>query len=439
VHKTCVISRILPGSVVATLLSLGKLFRLSIVAFVVLSAILFGGPITSGAVFLLLPAPHPAVDHDLPADYEPVHKGGVDLATGLYVRENEDLIVRGTPALILRRTYLSRYRVSKEFGIGTTHAGEQYLIGDGQRFQWVSLIQANGSRVTFTRTSPGSFLVNAMYEHVSTPSEWRKARLGWTGRWSLRRADGTLLTFQSCGQGAAGVCSIVQSRDADGHAIYYRRDRSGRLLKMEAGDRWIAFDYDAQGRVTRAHASTSQHVRYEYDEPGRLRIVTSSEGTVRRYTYTDRDELATISEPGVSIENIYKNDRVARQINRFDDDPDPLTFDFTYHAVGNDVVRTDTRRSDGTWSQYTWSENRYATSEIWGHDGAVPATFTYERDPATNLVSALTLTCPDRTGRPLRHSSLVRPNNEDWRKWDMLQTHCSWRVRKPRPEHTTPR
>jgi ABC-type antimicrobial peptide transport system permease subunit len=77
---------------------LRKLLRLSIVAFVVFLAILFGGPLTSGAVCLLLPAPSPAVDHDLPADYEPLHKGGVDLATGLYVRENEDLIVRGTPA-----------------------------------------------------------------------------------------------------------------------------------------------------------------------------------------------------------------------------------------------------------------------------------------------------------------------------------------------------
>ncbi len=62
--------------------------------------------------------------------------------------------------------------------------------------------------------------------------------------------------------------------------------------------------------------------------------------------------------------------------------------------------------------------------------GSESATFTYERDPATNAVTSLTLTCPDRTGRPLRHSSLVRNNNEDWIKWDLMQTRCSLNTRR---------
>jgi hypothetical protein len=57
---------------------------------------------------------------------------------------------------------------------------------------------------------------------------------------------------------------------------------------------------------------------------------------------------------------------------------------------------------------------------------------TYERDPATNTITALTVTCPDRTGRPLRHSSLIRGGNEEWIKRDLLQTHCSWRARRGR-------
>jgi hypothetical protein len=88
------------------------------------------GPLRSGAWFLLLPTFTRSRPHDLPAGYVAFHKGSVDFATGLYVRHDEDLIVRGTPPLIVHRAYLSRYRVSKQFGIGATHEGEWYLIGD---------------------------------------------------------------------------------------------------------------------------------------------------------------------------------------------------------------------------------------------------------------------------------------------------------------------
>jgi hypothetical protein len=158
--------------------------------------------------------------------------------------------------------------------------------------------------------------------------------------------------------------------------------------------------------------------------------VSASDGTVHQYTHTERDELATIDEPGTSIENIYDaNGRVVRQVNRYPDE-DPYIFDFKYRLENQNVVQTDTVRSDGTWSTYTFDASRYTTSEVRGSKGFEPAVFTFERDPRTNAITALSLTCPDRTGRPLRHSSIVRDGNEEWIKWDLLQTHCSWR--KPR-------
>jgi hypothetical protein len=76
----------------------------------VLAVFVFSGPVLSGAVFLLLPAPESSATFERPGSYEPLHKGHVDLRTGLYIRRNEDVVVRGTPALVLRRTYLSGYR-----------------------------------------------------------------------------------------------------------------------------------------------------------------------------------------------------------------------------------------------------------------------------------------------------------------------------------------
>jgi YD repeat-containing protein len=179
-----------------------------------------------------------------------------------------------------------------------------------------------------------------------------------------------------------------------------------------------------------AYTGTGDEVRYEYAHGGRLARVTARDGTTRRYTYTDRDQMATIDEPATTIENVYNGDgRCIRQVNRFPGDAEPYTFDFTYTITGNAVVETHTSRSDGTWSRYTFGENMHTTSERWGSEGMEAATITYERDPATSIVTALTVTCPDRTGRPLRHMSLVKPGWEEWTKRDLLETYCSSRKR----------
>ena len=401
-----------------------RLRRVAVGLCLAILLLIFGGPVASGAVFLLLPTPE--TNDPAPVDaHEPLHRGGVDLPTGLYIRRNDDLVVDGAPALVLRRTYRSGDRIARHLGIGTTHDAESYLTGDGKTFQWITLIMPGGVHVRFERTSPGTSFFGAMFEHRTTPGEWRGARLGWTGmHWALRRRDGSLMLFQGCAGG--GTCSIVRARDQWGRITQYRRDRAGRLVRMEGSDhRWIAFDYDARDRVSRAYASNNTEVRYTYDERGRLQTVVSSDGTLRRYTYTDFDEMATMLEPGTDIENAYADGRCVRQINRYPD-AEPFTFRFSYRVQNGAVVQTDSDRSNGSWVRYTWSPAMYATSETWGCNELAPAVFTYERDLRTNAVTALTVTCPDRTGRPLRHSSFVRAGFEDDVKLDVLRTHCSW-------------
>jgi YD repeat-containing protein len=364
------------------------------------------------------------------AEHRPTQRANRVVATGLYIRENEDLIVPGKPALVLRRTYLSRYHVSRQFGVGTTHNGEEFLVGDSERFQWVAVVVATGTSMKFKRISSGTSYRNALYAYDETSPDWRDSRLGWAGlKWVLRKQNGVVTMYRGCGRNRDSNCSILESRYPDGYVIYYRRDRTGRLLKMEdGGARWIRFEYDPRNRISRAYDSTGRDVRYEYDGRGRMAQATASDGAVRRYIYTDLDELATIEEPGTSIENTYENGRCIRQVNRYPD-AEPYTFTFTYLVENDAIVRTHTKHSDGTWTEYTWGPDRYATGEVLGSEGYDPAAFTYERDPATKAVTALTLTCPDRRGKPLRHSSLVAPGREEWLKWDLMRTHCSWNRR----------
>ena len=106
-----------------------------------------------------------------------LHKGGIDLATGLYTRENDDLVVQGSPVLVLRRTYLSGYRVSKESRDWDDAPRRDDVIGDGESFQWAALILARGSRINFKRVTPGNTILNARFVHEETAGEWQGAEL----------------------------------------------------------------------------------------------------------------------------------------------------------------------------------------------------------------------------------------------------------------------
>jgi YD repeat-containing protein len=407
---------------------LKKLLVALVLTALTLVAGVFGGAVSSGAMLLMLPGAGPGRHQDLSESYRPIHKGYVDQSTGFYTRENDDLVVRSTPPLILRRTYRSGYRVSRQFGIGTTHPGEVWLRGDGQKFQWAELVLASGHRMPFHRTSPGTSFFNAMYLHRSPRGEWDGARLGWTGLdWVMRLPDGGVSHFLPCARPET-YCSITQERDADGHVIRYVRDPNRRLQKMMAEDGWIAFDYDNHDRIVRAYASTTDEVRYHYDERGRLSLAVSKSG-LYRYAYTTRDELETMTEPGKVTINTFDSDgRVIHQVTAFDGDPVMYTFTFKYKVDGDRVTQSKSERWDGSRSLYEYNEDLYVIAETQSAGGS-EVTFSYERDPQTNAVSSLRLTCPDRTGRPLGHFSIVR-GNEEWIKRDLMQSRCSFKTRR---------
>ena len=356
--------------------------------------------------------------------HTPLHKGTIDLATGLYIRINEDLVVQGSPVLALQRTYVSGHRASYEFGIGASHSGEDYLIGDSQTFQWAALILARGTRIDFKRVTPGATQVNARFAHKETATEWSGAELSWTRtNWTLKKRDGSVLVFRACGKGS--LCSIIQSTDPQGRTIHYRRNAAGRLQKMEAAKgRWIALHYDSQGRIERAFDSLKRDVRYKYDARGRLERATGSDGSIRRYGYTDLDELEQIEEPGTSTTNTYQDGRCIRQANWYPE-RDPYVFEVKYQVDGRRVHRTRISESNGNWREYAWDDRKSSVSETFGRKGSEPVLVMFERDPESRRMTSLTISCRDRQGRPVRQATDVRKGEEELLKRALVKKYCS--------------
>lgn len=360
-------------------------------------------PLSSRAVLPAAPPWALAFDHFVPRSDEAVHKGGVDHSVGLYIREDEDLIVTDVIPLVLRRTYLSGDHVSRQFGIGGTHPGEWYLIGDSATFQWAELILADGGRIHFNRDSLDTSSDNPRFEHLSTPTAFWGSKLERAGlEWALRFTDGSVALFQRCSVTKTHTCALVEIRDADGRRIRYVRDPTGLLLQIQGPTREIAFDYDAHGRVIRAYDSLTHGVSYSYDERGRLTQVVASDGTIREYTYNERDEMITIDEPGWVIHNTFDDaGRVVRQITQLSPPEELITFEFAYTVVDGSIVQTDMTRN-GERTRYTYNSSHYELTETIDADGPNPLSVTYDRSAATNAITALTLQCIGPDGNVIR-------------------------------------
>ncbi len=386
----------------------------------------------SGARALARRTPGAAPVPPLSREYRPLHKGHIDTSTGLYVREDEDLVLRGAPSFILRRTYRTRDARSRAFGVGASHTGEWYLIGDSTAFQWAELILEDGGRIRYDRVSTGTSIFNARFEHSATPTVFYGSQLAWRGtQWIIREWDGTLLTFLACGP-QRGLCSISSIRQPDGQTIRFHRDAAGTLMRIEAGNQWIAFEYADGGRVARAQDDTGHVIAYTYDARGRLRQSLDSEGTKRAYDYDERDRLIRIDEPGRIVENRYDEaDMCVWQRSRFFTDPrndvpaegETYVFRFEYTMEGGRVHETTTWESNAPAHRRVFTVRGYLASETWDFDSDRPKTITYQRDPLTGLVSGLTLKCSGgrwQTSRTLA----ATPATEDDVKEELLRTSC---------------
>jgi YD repeat-containing protein len=397
-----------------------------------LLAVVYVSRYASGAMALTREVPGAAPARPLPAAYRPLHKGHIDTATGLYVREDEDLLLRDAPSFILRRTYRTRDARSRAFGVGASHTGEWYLIGDASTFQWAELILEDGGRIHYDRVSSGTSILDAQFEHWGTPTVFYGSRLAWNGNeWIIRERDGTLLTFLACGP-RHPLCSIASIRLPDGKTTRFRRDAAGTLTRIETGDEWIAFEYGVEGRISRARDQAGHAVAYTYDTRGRLRQALDADGTTRSYDYDDRDRLIRIEEPGRIVENRYDaEDMCVWQRVRFPADPahgvpaedEPYVFRFAYTMEDGRVHQTDTWESDAPPHRRVFTVHGYIASETWDFDTDSAKTITYDRNPATGLVSGLTLKCAGGRWHTSRTLSAT-PATEDRVKDELLATPC---------------
>jgi len=364
----------------------------------------------------------PPVSHER---WRPLHKGAADLSTGIYVREDDDLVVNTPLPIVLRRTYNSGDSFARQFGLDATHPGEWWIHGNGDpRVPWGDLILADGGRIHFVRISPGDTQQGAVLRHDSTPTEFNGALLSWNGaRWEMRFRNGSMAAFRDCAGREA--CSLLERRDPDGHRIEYVRDVSGTLLRMESEGQSIAFDYDDHKRIARAYDTLGREVTYTYDEGGRLARAAGSDGIVRTYEYDEGGHLIGVRAPHWILRNWF--DAAGRWVRQTlkdsDEDPDPYLATARYVVEGGSIVEADFDEGDGV-EVLRYNAQHYTLSDTLDADGPAPVVFDYNRDPVSNVSTSVRMSCLGPLGPTTRTVDLGSGRDDRAIKASLVRKHC---------------
>ncbi|WP_441251051.1 DUF6531 domain-containing protein [Kitasatospora sp. McL0602] len=200
---------------------------------------------------------------------------------------------------------------------------------------------------------------------------------------ALRLLDGTNhglgTTVMTYGYDVRG--RLTEITDSSAVASVHVHDVQDRLTSWtDRNGFWYQYDYDADGRVSRAHGSDGVlAATFEYDPQQRVTTVTDSLGHRRKYHYDQYHHITrTVDALGNSVRAEY--DRYGRLLSRTDELGH--TTRYTLDADG-DPIRID--RPDGTSETATYNELRLPT-EITGADGQLWR-LTY--DACGNLLSTV--------------------------------------------------
>ena len=233
-------------------------------------------------------------------------KGGdpVDLSSGLFVYNKTDLVLPDVIPLQVTRSYRPNDNQVRPFGIGTTHGYEIFMVGDVQPWTYQDLIQPDGSRIHFYRTSAGTDFASAVYTHTSTKTSWYGATIVYNtsafpgAAWVLTTKDGTRYYFPDAYQQTnPAKMALLGIRDRYGNTVTVTRDSSGNVTQITSPNgRYINFQHDTSNRITQIQDNAGRTVQYQYDAVGRIQQVTDAAGGTWIYTYDSNNNMLTIQD-----------------------------------------------------------------------------------------------------------------------------------------------
>ncbi|MGH7391689.1 MAG: RHS repeat-associated core domain-containing protein, partial [Candidatus Rokuibacteriota bacterium] len=326
----------------------------------------------------------------------------VDLATGMFVLTKTDLMVPDVIPIVIRRAYRPD-GVRRPFGWGGDLPYQWYLVGDHINFTYADLVREDGSKLRYTRISPGTGYADAVMEHTTTPTVFHKSRLTWNAAragWDVTRRDGTVYEF--LGYANWPGSRLIGIRDRWGNRLTVTRNyatvyTTHQVLRITTPNgRWVEFSYHPTitDLVTQVRDHAGRTVSYTYDAQGNLLTVTDPAGGVTEYTYdqpTMWGRMITLKDARGIVFLTNEYDAAGRVVRQTQADGTTYEFAYTLNPDGK-IIQTDVTNPRGFVRRVTFNVAGYLLTDTHAHGTLLGQTTTYERNAAnqpTAIIDAL--------------------------------------------------
>ncbi len=302
----------------------------------------------------------------------------VNLSTGNFYYEKEDLKIHGILPLVFHRYYNAMDRGGSALGAGWSHSHGECLEKKGEE---LILHKADGKEITFRKGEEG-------YRDIHTGrEELTEVEMGY----AYREQGGHTLTFDAEGR-------LLIREDENGNRICYTHDEKGQMIKarvLPKGERKeepgesFGFLYDTQGFLKEVEDHTGRKLTFFYLE-GNLSEVTDPEGNTISYRYGENGKIRAVKNPRgiLTVRNEYdEKGRIIRQ--RFPDKGEML---YAYEEAGGRTTLTERNGTSITYVQ----DGRLRNIRTIYHDGTEERNAYDDRDLRTSR--------QDRNGNTTRYA-----------------------------------
>ncbi|MGM0599465.1 MAG: DUF6531 domain-containing protein, partial [Candidatus Rifleibacteriota bacterium] len=269
----------------------------------------------------------------------------VNIVSGNYIWQHEDLILKSRMKLDLARIYNSLDRYNGDFGRGWS---SHYLSRLVFQTNAVIFVNSDGSRVKFEREGDNFTVENGIELKLqyNPDSELYTLSHPYGETWAFN-TEGKILRMSSgcCGLGAID-------------SINFEYDSSGKLNKVSnPAGQWIEFEYGQNGKIIKALDSTGREVLYAYDNENNLVSYTDPVGRTTAYEYDGNGFLTRVEQPGSRITRIeYSDYRISRLI-----DVKGETSIFSWNEDAPELILTDAYNTAHVYSfNDNWRFNGYS-------------------------------------------------------------------------------
>ncbi|MGW4060855.1 DNRLRE domain-containing protein [Amycolatopsis sp. NPDC004747] len=315
----------------------------------------------------------------------------VDPSTGLLVDETTDMVVDDIAPIEIKRTYQQGDTDIRTFGVGASFNYGLYPWSPGVigqfTFQEFDLVQGDGSKIHYRRTSPGKDYAGAVFKADPTPTRFDGSVVRWVDSgWDVTLRDGTVMVIgeeaplQEIRDKFGNTTTLTRATAPPGTDGKVRANGPVTQITSPSG-RWVRFTYDEANppRVASIEDNLGRRVSYTYDATGHLESVTGLGGGITRYTW-ENGLLKTITD-GRGIRFLL-NEYDAKGRVKQQTAADNGVTKFEYVESGDAITETRVTDPRGHVRRFTFNAAGAVLTDTKAYGTALAATTTneYEAD-----------------------------------------------------------